>query len=447
MATTVNRLTDRGVRGQKPKGAYLDGDGLYLVVSRTGARSWIYRYRCHGRRREIGLGSFQDVGLADARAARDQANKTVAAGGDPAVRRPSRSEAGGPPELSALSGTSASPHRKAVPTLHDCWTAYVAGQEGGWRGRKTKEGWLRSIDRHAAAIKDWPVDRIDVGSVLSVLQPLWLTKSESAGKLRERLERVLDYAKVRGFRTGENPARWQGNLVHLLPPRPKLQRGHMPAMPYQDIPDFMVRLAKSQGMSARALEFTILTVARETMTLEATWGEMGPDLWTLDVSRMKERPFRQPLSKGALQVLGAVRPAKVGANQLVFPSRVGGVMSNMSMDMLLRDLAPGFTPHGMRSTFRDWAGDETDYAREVIEECLAHVVGDDTERAYRRGDALRKRRAVLEAWSVFCLSMRDSKSAHSDNRTAASGRIDAEGAFLLSDAPGATADLFSAGRP
>jgi integrase len=295
------------------------------------------------------------------------------------------------------------PRTRATPTVRECWNDYVAAQEPAWRGRKTKAGWVRSIESHAASIADKPVSEIDVEDVLSVLRPLWMTKAESAGKLRERLERVLDYAKVRKLRSGENPAAWKGNLVHLLPPRPKLQRGHMRAIPYQQVPELMEKLAKSSGMSARALEFTILTVARESMTLEATWGEVHEDVWELDASRMKERAFRQPLSKGALRVLQSVKPPVLRLGQLIFVGSRGGVMSNMAMDMLLRDLAPPYTPHGMRSAFRDWAGDETDFAREVVEECLAHTVGDETERAYRRGDALKKRRAVLEAWSSYCL--------------------------------------------
>ena len=352
MALKVNKLTDRSVRGFKDEGYYSDGDGLYLVVSRTGGRSWIYRYRSNGARRDMGLGSFLDVSLVNARLARDDAKKAIAADQNPREHRK-------PAEVPVLTSRSPSAHGSlskpsvagAVtgrPTLLECWKDYVKAQEGGWRGKKTKAGWMRSIESHAAAIKDRPVDEIDVDEVLSVLTPLWLTKAESAGKLRERLEKVLDYARVRRLRTGANPALWKGNLIHLLPPRPKLQRGHMPAMPYAEIPAFMKRLRVSQGMSARALEYTILTVARESMTLEATWGEMA-------------------------------------------------------MDMMLRDLATGCTPHGMRSAFRDWAGDETNFARETIEECLAHAVGDETERAYRRSDALRKRRAVLEAWSAYCL--------------------------------------------
>ncbi len=408
MALKINKLTDRSVRGLKSEGYHSDGDGLYLVVNRTGARSWVYRYRSNGARRDMGLGSFLDVSLVNARLARDEAKQAIASGQDPLARKepvhPPRNGGGRPIGGEALEAPAVAVVVAPRPTLHACWKDYVKGQEGSWRGRKTKASWMRSIERHAMSIKDKPIDRIDVDDVLSVLQPLWLTKAESAGKLRERLERVLDYGRVKKLRSGANPALWKGNLIHLLPPRPKLQRGHMPAMPYPEIPAFMKRLANSQGMSARALEYTVLTVARETMTLEATWGEIREDVWNLHQSRMKERAFRQPLSSGAQALLKAVRPARVRPNQLVFPGVKGGPMSNMAMDKMLRELAPGFTPHGMRSSFRDWAGDETDYARETIEECLAHVVGDETERAYRRSDALRKRREVLEAWSAYCLS-------------------------------------------
>lgn len=406
MALTKNKLTDRTVRALSKPGYHSDGDGLYLQISASGSKTWIFRYRFGDGRRDMGLGAYDDVTLAVARDLRDGHKRTLASGLDPLGDRPAvpgklRKAPSKAPILSAGGEALAN---AVGPTLLECWKAHVEIQESGWRGRKTKAGWMRSIESHASAIKDKPVAEIDIDDVLRVVKPIWLTKSESAGKLRERLETVLDYAKVRKFRSGENPAAWRGNLVHLLPPRPKLQRGHMPALPYDQVPGLMVQLAKSNGMSARALEFTILTVARETMTLEAAWHEMGDDLWTLDASRMKERAFRQPLSTGAKAVLDKVRPMNPRRNQLVFEAQRGGVMSNMAMDMLLRDLAPGYTPHGMRSSFRDWAGDETDHAREVMEECLAHLVGDDTERAYRRGDALRKRRAILQDWSDFCMS-------------------------------------------
>lgn len=400
MAGFARRLTDRAIRGRLPAGRHADGDGLYLLVTPSGGRSWIFRYMFHSRRRDIGLGSLMNVSLTQAREACADARRDLRRGVDPFSGRRGRRPSPAAARLSHLSSVPL----PAGPTLGECWSAYVTAQEGGWRGRKTRDGWMRSIDRHAATLKDWPVADIDTDAVLAVLEPLWLTKSESAGKLRERMERVLDYARVRGHRTGENPARWKGHLFFLLPPRPKLQRGHMPAVPYEELPSLMARLRASQGMSARALEFTILTVARETMTLEATWGEVSETLWTLDGSRMKERAFRQPLSRGALEVLTRVSPPERRPDQLIFPGPKGGVMSNMAMDMTLRSLAPGYTPHGMRSTFRDWAGDETEFAKDVIEECLAHIVGDPTERAYRRRDALRKRTAVLEAWSDYCLS-------------------------------------------
>ncbi|MDP3403444.1 MAG: integrase arm-type DNA-binding domain-containing protein [Brevundimonas sp.] len=410
MAKTSRRLTDRATRGGMPEGRHPDGDGLYLVVAASGARSWIFRHMFKGRRRDVGMGSLLDVSLAQARDACADARRELRRGVDPFAARLKRRSGAGPdviPEapLAEVRPQPSSASPAGEPTLGACWSAYVTAQEGGWRGRKTRDGWMRSIDRHAALIRDLPVADIDTDAVMSVLQPLWLTKAESAGKLRERLERVLDYARVKGLRSGENPARWKGNLFFLLPPRPKLQRGHMAALPYEDVPGLMVRLRSSQGMSARALEFTILTVAREMMTLEATWGEVSEDLWTLDASRMKERAFRQPLSSGALELLARLEPPERRANLLIFPGPKGGVMSNMAMDMMLRDLAPGFTPHGMRSSFRDWAGDETEFAKDVIEECLAHTVGDETERAYRRRDALRKRREVLQAWSDHCMSL------------------------------------------
>lgn len=403
MSHHVNRLTDRAVRAAKTPGLHCDGNGLYLQVFPTGGKSWIYRYQIAKRSRDMGLGSLLDVSLAEARDLRDAARKLAKAGRDPIEAR--RTPAA-PPEVFDPSGVPvAAPavRRRPSPTLRAVWVDYVAGQEAVWKGAKTKDGWMRSIDSHAAEIKNLPVDEIGVDEVLKVLKPLWTTKAESAGKLRDRLERVFDYARVMKYRSGDNPAVWKGNLFHLLPPRPKLQRGHMRALPYQDMPEFMRDLRAKEGMAARAMEFTILTVARETMTLESTFREIYDDLWSLEAERMKMRPFRQPLSTGALAVLKTVRPASPRPNQLLFPAPLsGGVLSNSAMDKVLKDMGVDATPHGMRSTFRDWAGDETDFARETMEECLAHLVGDETERAYRRSDALKKRRALLEAWSDYC---------------------------------------------
>ena len=461
MARQVNKLTDRSARNLQIPGYHGDGNGLYLQVTRGGSRSWIFRFKLRGRCRDMGLGSLLDVSLADARALCREAKRTLALGIDPIERRRIETAAASRKAMEALGlalGPAAGTKRKfwmlppsaeelglehrprlatdetgnrpapgsailrapqiteAGPSLLDCWTEYVAAQEERWRGRKTKDAWMRSVEKHAALIKNKPVAAIDVDDVLSVLRPLWMTKSESAGKLRERLERVLDYARVMKLRQGENPALWKGHLAYVLPPRPKLQRGHMPAVPYVRVPALMQELARRDGISARALEFTILTAARETMTLEATWSEIQDDVWELGAHRMKERPFRQPLSTGALAVLEKVRPVQPRAAQLIFPSQKGGVLSNQAMDVLLREIAPPYTPHGMRSSFRDWAGDETEFPRDVIEECLAHVVGDETERAYRRSDALAKRRRVLEAWSAYCLGSASSRTLVSMSR-------------------------------
>lgn len=261
MARQINRLTDRAVRSVRTPGYHPDGLGLHLQVLPTGGKTWIYQFMMHRRSHEMGLGSLYDVGLAEAREKRDRARKLVKSGVNPLEHRhaPPASRAGVP---SAGEGDLVvmKPARPA-PSLLVCWKEFVAGQEAVWKGDKTKDGWMRSIESHAAAIKNRPVDRIDVEAVLLVLRPMWTTKAESAGKLRDRLERVLDYAKVKTYRTGDNPAVWKGNLSHILPPRPKLQRGHMRALPYQAIPEFMRRLAGKEGMAARAMEFTILTIA------------------------------------------------------------------------------------------------------------------------------------------------------------------------------------------
>lgn len=357
MSHHVNRLSDRAVRAARGAGDLPDGNGLYLQVKATGGKSWIYRYMLAGRRREMGLGSLLDVTLAEARDLRDAARKVARSGQDPIEARRASPGPAAVPTPSWAPVVVPGVRRSAGPSLRTVWMDYVAGQEAVWKGAKTREGWLRSIDSHAAAIKDRPVDEIDVEAVLGVLQPLWTTKAESAGKLRDRLERVLDYAGVKKYRSGDNPAVWNGNLFHLLPPRPKLQRGHMRALPYQAMPEFMARLQSREGMAARALEFSILTIARETMTLESTWREVHDDLWSLEGSRMKMRAFRQPLSSGALSVLDAVRPASARPNELLFPGPLkGGVLSNSAIDKVLRDLDANATPHGMRSTFRDWAG-------------------------------------------------------------------------------------------
>lgn len=391
MARQVNRLTATQVKNLRTPGRHADGAGLYLMVDQAGSRRWVLFYQSGGKRREMGLGSASEVTLADAREAARRAKEMVRAGSDPIEVRKAASSA-----------------TTAIPTLGEAAEQLITDLAPGWRSPKTAPHWRRSFQTHAKSIASKRVDRITTEDVLTVLRPLWTTKSETAGELRLRLERVLDGAKVKGWREGENPARWRGHLAHILPKRRRLTRGHHPALPFDQLPEFMALLATQPSVTARALEWTILTASRESMTLEARWSEIDERtlIWTIPADRMKtNKELRVPITKPMVKVLDRVRPPEIAAEDLLFPgSKEDRPLSNMAMDMLLRRHAPGYVPHGFRSTFRDWAGEKTNFAREVAEAALAHTVGDETERAYRRGDALEKRRALMEAWGSFATS-------------------------------------------
>jgi integrase len=261
-----------------------------------------------------------------------------------------------------------------------------------------------TLTKYAAPLRDKPLDAIQTDDVLSVLTPLWQTKNETASRLRGRIERVLDAARAKGLRSGENPARWRGHLDHLLPKRQKLSRGHHAALPYADVPELVADLRNREGAAALALEFLILTAARSGEVLGAKWNEIDRDakVWTVPAERMKAgREHRVPLTQRALQILATVEQVRTG--DYVFPGqRHGRPLSVMSMEMLLRRMKVDVTVHGFRSSFRDWAGECTSFPREIAEAALAHTVGDETERAYRRGDALEKRRKLMAAWASFC---------------------------------------------
>lgn len=391
MAREVNRLTVTQVKTLRAPGRHADGNGLYLVVDPAGGRRWVLFYQSAGKRREMGLGSVADVTLAEAREAARQAKALARSGSDPIEARKAAAVA-----------------IVLIPTLGRAADVLITDLTPGWRSPKTAAHWRRSLQIHAKAIAAKRIDRITTEDVLLVLRPLWTTKAETAAIVRQRLERVLDGAKVKGWRDGENPARWRGHLAHILPKPRKLVRGHFPAMPFDDLPAFMSLLAEQNAVTARVMEWTILTAARESMALGARWREldMRAMVWTIPAERMKtNKELRVPITKAMVKVLDRVRPPKVAPDDLIFPgSKPGRPLSNMAMDMLLRRHSPGYVPHGFRSTFRDWAGEKTDFAREVAEAALAHKVGDETERAYRRGDALEKRRALMEAWALFATS-------------------------------------------
>lgn len=377
----INKLSDRRIKSDLPRGRYGDGGGLWLEV-RDGKR-WVFLYRFEGRSRSMGLGPLRDVSLARARELARECRQNLADRIDPITRRNE-----GP---------------RAVPTFGVVADAYIDSMAPQFRNLKHLAQWRMTLgDTYCRALRAKRIDAIGTEDVLATLRPVWLVKPETAGRIRGRIERVIDAARAQGLRTGENPARWRGHLDHLLPRRPRMSRGHFRALPVGDLPGFLVRLRASQTVSARALEFVILTAARTGEAIGARWEEIDGDLWTVPGARMKAgRDHRVPLTPRALDILEEMRAF---GSAWVFPGlRRARPLSNMAMLELLKDLAVPVTVHGFRSTFRDWAGDYTSHPREVIEAALAHVVGDRVEAAYRRGDALDRRRSLMLAWESYCL--------------------------------------------
>lgn len=335
-----------------------------------------------GKRREMGLGAFPNVGLASARKSADVARHLVAEGRDPIEER--KAEA------------------PIDPSFGECADLYIAAMESSWRNAKHRYQWQQTLTIYCEPIRSKRVSSIETDDVLRVLTPIWSSRTETASRLRARIERVLDFAKARGWRNGENPALWRGHLRNVLP-SPKKPVRHLAAMPYADVPNFMHSVRSSDTIAVRCLEFTILTAARTSEALEATWTEIDfkQALWTVPAERMKSgSEHRVPLSSPALSLLKILHCKRTG--DLIFPGqRDGRPLSNMAMLMLLRRLKSDVTVHGFRSAFRDWCGEETSVSREVAEQALAHVVGNEVERAYRRGDALKKRHELMEEWGRY----------------------------------------------
>ncbi len=397
MARTTGRLTALRVERAKQPGMYADGGGLYLQVSDNGA-SWIYRYMIAGRPREMGLGPLALYGLAEARAKALDARKLRHEGIDPIeARRAERAKA----RLDAA---------KAM-TFNQCADAYIKAHRAGWRNDKHAGQWEATLKTYAApVIGSLPVQSIDTGFVMKVIEPLWTTKPETASRLRGRVEAVLDWAAARNYRSGENPARWRGHLDKLLPERSKVRKvKHHAALPYAELPNFLVALREQEGVAARALEFTILTAARTGESIGSTWGEINwtEKLWAIRGTRMKGgREHRVPLCHRALTILMELKPADLpnAAEQFIFSGgKPGRPLSNMAFMMLLRRMDRGdLTVHGFRSSFRDWAAERMSFPSEVAEMALAHVVGNKVEAAYRRGDLFERRRRIMAEWAKFC---------------------------------------------
>jgi len=387
-----NKLSAAAVRNAKKPGLYGDGHGLYLQISIFGTKAWIFRYMLGRRSRKMGLGAIHTVSLAEARAEALEARKLVRKGIDPIEQQ------------KALRSQQRLAAAKAV-TFRQCAEKYIEANRAGWKNARHAAQWPATLADYVYPIfGDLPVQSIDTGLVLKALEPIWAKKTETAARVRGRIERVLDWARVRGYREGENPARWEGHLRETLPSRSKLSRSHHDAVPYSEMPAFMAELRAKEGVSARALEFTILTAARTGEATGAKWSEidLGARMWTIPAERMKAgREHRVPLSDRVLALLAEL--PRVGEH--VFAgARTGKPLSNMPtmLEQARRMRGKGATVHGFRSTFRDWAAEQTSYPGELCEIALAHTVSDKTEAAYRRGDMMEKRRRLMADWATYC---------------------------------------------
>jgi integrase len=374
---------------------YPDGGGLYLRVTEDGNKNWVYRFMLNGRPRWMGLGPLALYGLQEARQKAVDARRLRHEGIDPietrrAVRARERLDAA-----------------KAM-TFSQCAEAYLTAHRAGWRNAKHAGQWEATLATYAEPIMGaLPVQAIDTALVMKALEPVWREKPETASRLRGRIEAILNWARVRGYRDGENPARWRGHLDHLLPARSKVRKvEHHAALPYAALPGFLVSLREQEGIAARALEFAILTAARTGEVLGARLDEIdtAAKVWTIPADRMKaHKEHRIPLSVRAFEILEDVKQAD-GEHLYFFPgAKLGKPLSNMAFLMLLRRMKRAdLTAHGFRSSFRDWAAERTGFPGEVAEMALAHSISGKVEAAYRRGDLFEKRRKLMEAWAQFC---------------------------------------------
>lgn len=376
----LSAVAIRNIDRSKP-GLHSDGHNLYLQVSSFGTLSWLFRYEG----KSVGLGPLHVVNVAEARKRAAALNLLRLDGVDPREHKRARQ---------AKAKIDAA---KAV-TFKACAESYIAANRAGWRSFKHAAEWTASLATHIFPVfGDFSVAAIDVPLVVKALEPIWTTRTETASRLRGRIELILDYAKARGYRDGPNPAVWKGGLKAILPPPNKVARvEHHAALPYAEMPAFMAELRAKESTAARALEFTVLTAARLGEMLGATWGEIDlkGKVWSIAGERMKSgRPHTVPLSPRALTILENLPRS----GERVFS------VSAMTTQRVMGTMRPGMTIHGTaRSSFRDWAGNETTFEREIAEQALAHAVGDKVERAYRRGDALERRRALMTAWEDFC---------------------------------------------
>jgi integrase len=386
-------------------GRYADGNGLYLFVRSREAKFWLLRYvsPVTGKRREAGLGPAVGrgaVGLAAARLRAVEWRALIRDGRDPLAER----------EVARVAAKAARQASASAISFREVADRYIAAHEAGWRSAVHRQQWTSSLRNYAHPyFGDRPVADVDTAHVMAALEAIWRAKPETASRLRARIELVLDYAKARGWRSGENPARWRGHVANMLPKRSKMQRvAHHPAMPWREVPEFMLTLRAEAGLAPRALDLTILTAARTSEVLNARWSEFDLEraIWTVPAERMKgQREHRVPLSEPAMALLRSLLPLRDPARgDWVFPgAREGRSLSDTALAKVLARIGHhDVTVHGFRSGFRDWVAETTGYSGEVAEAALAHVVGNGVEAAYRRGDLFEKRRRLMEDWAQFC---------------------------------------------
>lgn len=396
MPKRVAEMKVKQVEALKAPGLYAVGGavGLHLQISERSARSWTYRYQINGKRRDMGLGGTDLYNLAQARERAREARRLVDQGVDPIDQRRAGKQAA---MLAAA---------KSI-TFEQAAKAYIKAQSAGWRNSRHAAQWPQSLEAYVFPVfGNLSVQAVDVTLVMKAIEPIWTEKPETASRVRGRIESVLDWATARGYRKGENPARWRGHLENLLPARSKVRRVvHHPALPYAEMSGFMTQLRALDGVACRCLEFAILTCARSGEAIGARWSEidLAARLWTIPAERMKGgREHRVPLSDAAVAVVEQM--AAIRHSDFVFPGmREGRPLSPMSLVMTLPRLGrTGLTVHGFRSAFADWAAEQTSFQHEVREMALAHKVGDAVVQAYRRTDQFQKRRELAEAWSRYC---------------------------------------------
>ncbi|MCP4328012.1 MAG: integrase arm-type DNA-binding domain-containing protein [Alphaproteobacteria bacterium] len=391
MARVKNKLTARSIAALKKPGFQSDGGGLYLQIAPAGGRSWVFRFQRRGRARWMGLGSLDLVSLQEARQKALDARRLLLEGKDPIDSRRADRQA-----------------EEGFVKFRDAASRYVEAHRAGWQNEKHAAQWSSTLETYVFPVfGDVTVESIDTGLVLKVLEPVWTVKPETASRVRGRIEAVLDWAAARGYRQGENPARWRGHLKNLLPRVEKLKRvRHHPTLPYDEVADFIAELRQQGGVGARALEFTILTAARTGEVIGSNWDEVDlvNAIWSVPAECMKgNREHRIPISEAALKILEGMAQDQEKAEFIFRGARKGRPLSNMAMLSVLKRMGRSdLTVHGFRSTFRDWAAECTAYPREVCEMALAHVVGDKVEAAYRRGDLFEKRRRLMKEWAEFC---------------------------------------------